>query len=155
MSDHKEPTMVGENEVRQIIDQFNASNLSKLDWQFGDGRLVLERQPVAPQVNATPVVAAAVETVAAVQPTESKMEATIDAPLVGVVYLTPEPGKPEFVQPGDQVKAGDVVCIIESMKMMNEIRSDVNGTVKAILTQNEELVEFGQALIEIEEDTHA
>ena len=148
---------VGEDEVLQIIDHFEASKLSKLDWTFGEGRLVLEREQPVQQVVATPVVPVSSP---ATSPAPTVEEAapsgtTIDAPLVGVVYLTPEPEKPQFVETGDQVHAGDVVCIIESMKMMNEIRSDVTGTVKAILIENESLVEFGQPLIEIEEGSNA
>ncbi len=70
---------------------------------------------------------------------------------MGVVYLKPNPDKPVFKQVGDQVKVGEVVCIIEAMKVMNEIVSDVNGEVKAIYVENEEVVEFGQPLIQIKE----
>lgn len=77
---------------------------------------------------------------------------TIDAPMVGSVYLQPEPSKPTFVKVGSAVKKGDVVCVIEAMKMMTEIKSDVTGIVKEVLVKNEELVEFGQPLFRIEEN---
>jgi acetyl-CoA carboxylase biotin carboxyl carrier protein len=76
----------------------------------------------------------------------------ISSPLVGVVYLKPSPDKAVFKQVGEQVKAGEILCIIEAMKVMNEIVSDVNGEITAILVENEEVVEFGQPLIQIKEN---
>ena len=76
----------------------------------------------------------------------------VKAPLVGIVYLAPKPGADPYFQVGDHVKKGDVVCIIESMKMMNEIKSTVSGTVKAVKVDNESLVEYDQPLLIVQED---
>ena len=76
----------------------------------------------------------------------------VKAPLVGIVYLAPKPGADPYFQVGDHAKKGDVVCIIESMKMMNEIKSTVSGTVKAVKVDNESLVEYDQPLLIVQED---
>ena len=70
----------------------------------------------------------------------------INSPIVGTFYEAPSPGAPPFVKPGDAVDAGQVLCIIEAMKLMNEIESDAAGTVKAVLVENGQPVEYGQPL---------
>lgn len=74
----------------------------------------------------------------------------VTSPIVGTFYASPSPDKPPFVKVGDNVNAGDVVCIIESMKLMNEINSDFTGRVAEIYAKNGEPVEFGQKLMRIE-----
>tara|TARA_Y100001960_G_C14404481_1_gene695093 strand:+ start:121 stop:642 length:522 start_codon:yes stop_codon:yes gene_type:complete len=74
------------------------------------------------------------------------------APLVGTVYLSPKPDEDNFVNEGDKIKKGQTICIIEAMKIFNEIEAEKNGTVKKICLQNEDPVEFGQPLIEIISD---
>lgn len=73
----------------------------------------------------------------------------IKSPIVGVVYTASEPGKPNFVSVGDNVAVGDTLCIIEAMKIMNDVVSDVSGVVTEVLVNNEEVVEFGQPLFKI------
>ncbi|MAX10094.1 MAG: hypothetical protein CMG13_04435 [Candidatus Marinimicrobia bacterium] len=75
---------------------------------------------------------------------------SVDAPLVGTVYLSAKPDEPQFVSEGDTIKKGQVICIIEAMKIFNEIESDKDGVIRKILVKNEDPIEFGQALIEIE-----
>lgn len=74
---------------------------------------------------------------------------TIKSPIVGVVYTASEPGKPNFVSVGDSVQVGDTLCIIEAMKIMNDVVSDVSGVVTEVFVTNEEVVEFGQPLFKI------
>ncbi len=74
----------------------------------------------------------------------------VTSPMVGTFYRSAQPGSPPFVEIGSQVKEGDTICIIEAMKLLNEIESDKTGTVKAILIENGQPVEFGQPLIIIE-----
>jgi len=78
-------------------------------------------------------------------------EHTVPAPMVGTYYSAPSPGAKTFVEIGDEVKVGQVLCIIEAMKMMNQIESEHAGRVKAILVKNGEPVEFGQPLFVIAE----
>ena len=75
---------------------------------------------------------------------------SIKSPIVGTFYCAPSPTKPPFVKVGDKVSEGDTVCIVESMKVMNEIQADISGTVKSIAVKDGEAVEFGQPLIIIE-----
>ena len=106
---------------------------------------------VQPAASATPVTAPATESTAAVsQPVPAAKEGTvITAPLVGTFYAGSSPDKPPFVNVGDKVSKGDVVCIVEAMKFMNEIKSDVTGTVAEILVADGDFVEYGQELIRI------
>ena len=76
---------------------------------------------------------------------------TIDSPLVGVVYLAKNPGQPAFKKVGDSVEAGETVCIVEAMKVMNEIPADISGTVVNVLVEDGQVVEFGQPLFEVSE----
>lgn len=87
-------------------------------------------------------------TPAAPSPVESDME-LVKSPMVGTFYAAPAPDQPAYVQNGQKVKAGDVLCIIEAMKLMNEIKSDINGAVVEILVQNGQPVEFDQPLFKI------
>lgn len=106
---------------------------------------------VQPAASVTPVTAPATESTAAVsQPVPAAKEGTvITAPLVGTFYAGSSPDKPPFVNVGDKVSKGDVVCIVEAMKFMNEIKSDVTGTVAEILVADGDFVEYGQELIRI------
>ena len=74
---------------------------------------------------------------------------SIDSPMVGIVYLTPKPSSPPFVKKGQKIKKGDTICLIEAMKTFNEIKSDRDCTIKAVIIKNGEAVEFGQPLFEI------
>ena len=97
--------------------------------------------PAGPQASATPVSAA--------EPEEDGYAVT--APMVGTFYSAPSPGSPPFVQVGDRVNEGDTLCIVEAMKMMNQIEAEVSGTVKSIRAQNGEPVEYGQILFVIDQ----
>ena len=85
-----------------------------------------------------------------VTPAPSNGTVRIEAPMVGTFYRAPQPGAPPFVQEGDAVAAGQTLCILEAMKLMNEIKAETEGVVRAIHVQNAEPVEFGQLLFELE-----
>ncbi|MBP0983547.1 MAG: acetyl-CoA carboxylase biotin carboxyl carrier protein [Oscillospiraceae bacterium] len=104
--------------------------------------------PVMPGIPAAP--AAAPAAAAAEKPAEQVSGNIITSPIVGTFYASPSPEKPPFVKVGDTVNTGDVVCIIESMKLMNEINSEFSGRVAEIYAKNGEPVEFGQKLMRIE-----
>ena len=74
---------------------------------------------------------------------------SIDSPMVGIVYLTPKPSSPAFAKKGQKIKKGDTICLIEAMKTFNEIKSDRDCTIKTVMVENGEAVEFGQPLFEI------
>ena len=90
-----------------------------------------------------------VKSAAAVGEGEANTE-MVKAPLVGIFYEAPAPGEEPFVKEGQKVKKGDVLCVIEAMKMMNELKADVDGTVKKVDVKNGDAVEFGQVLFEVE-----
>ncbi|MBL8914848.1 MAG: acetyl-CoA carboxylase biotin carboxyl carrier protein [Archangium sp.] len=164
--------------LRQIVEILEASEISRLDWQNGDERLTIRRGPPATQVvqhvgAAMPMAAAPAVTVmpapmaapaAAAErvtprpsaPTRAPVEAekkgghVITSPFVGTFYRSPAPDQPAFVEVGATVKKGQVLCIIEAMKLMNEIESEVAGKVAEVLAQNGQPVEFGQPLFRIE-----
>ena len=136
--------------------------LTKLDLTEGDNRLVLEAvsAPVAPAVvvpaavpvEAVPVAAAEAPAAPAapVAPEEDLYEQK--TPLVGTVYMAPQAGAAPYVAVGDHVAAGDTVCIVESMKMFNEIAAECSGTIEEICVNNGQIVEYGQVLFRIRED---
>ena len=111
-----------------------------------------------PMVSMTPAAAAPAPTpapAAASAPTASAAEAgldTIDSPMVGTYYSSPDPESPPFVKPGDRVTPDTVVCIIEAMKVFNEIKAEKSGTVVSVDVANASPVEFGQVLLKIRPD---
>ena len=80
---------------------------------------------------------------------QNSIPINIDSPMVGIVYLTPKPSSPPFAKKGQKIKKGDTICLIEAMKTFNEIKSDRDCTIKTVMVENGEAVEFGQPLFEI------
>ncbi|RXT58602.1 acetyl-CoA carboxylase biotin carboxyl carrier protein [Lacticaseibacillus chiayiensis] len=141
--------------IEVLIKQLEQSSLHELELTLGEDSLhLVKASPVAPAAPAASpantVPATPVNPAPAAKPEEPAGTA-IKAPLVGIVYLAPKPGADPYVKVGDHVKKGQVVCIIESMKMMNEIKSTVTGTLKAVEVDNESLVEYDQPLFTVEE----
>lgn len=131
--------------VQKLMEQFEDSTARELELTDGDFHLRLSKNRAA---KASPAPAAPTPTSAA--PQAAEVAQTIKAPLVGTVYLQPKPGAKPYLQVGQQVNAGDVVCVIEAMKMMTEVKSQVAGTVKAVLVEDEQLVEVDQPLFTVE-----
>lgn len=141
--------------IEVLIKQLEQSSLHELELTLGEDSLhLVKASPVVPAAPAAPdpntVPATPLNPALAPQP-EKPAGTAIKAPLVGIVYLAPKPGADPYVKVGDHVKKGEVVCIIESMKMMNEIKSTVSGTLKAVEVDNESLVEYDQPLFTVEE----
>lgn len=142
--------------IEVLIKQLEQSSLHELELTLGNDSLHLVKASAAPApiVNTQATVPSqpvTPETAVPAEP-EAPTGTAIKAPLVGIVYLSPKPDADPYFEVGAHVDKGDVVCIIESMKMMNEIKSTVSGTLKAINVDNESLVEYDQALVTIEED---
>jgi len=152
--------------LRQIVEMVEGSEISRLEWQKGDERLVIRRGAMA---HASPAALVQVAPAAAPvsvpssdsprpsmarpnppPPANEKKGHLITSPFVGTFYRTPAPEQPPFVEVGGQVKKGQVLCIVEAMKLMNEIESEVAGKIAEILVENAQPVEFGQALFRIE-----
>ncbi|MGI2902025.1 acetyl-CoA carboxylase biotin carboxyl carrier protein [Tolypothrix sp. VBCCA 56010] len=137
----------------------NVSNQEHLSGAAGSG---LTTTPAAPQVAFTPLPEIAVSRVtenagtavpsSAQNSTRDLRLVEVPSPMVGTFYRAPAPGESFFVEVGDRVKSGQTVCIIEAMKLMNEIETEISGQVMEILVQNGESVEYGQPLMRINPD---
>ena len=141
-SDGRLAELLGEL-LPRLLKVFDASTLSDLELSVGDLHVAFRRQAPA----AAPAAVAAAETPPGAPELEQPEGHTIIAQMVGTFYLTPAPGKPPLVQEGDIVEKGQVIGIIEAMKVMNEVEADVGGRVARILAQNQQPVEYGQPLM--------
>ena len=149
--------------LKTLIDLVSESGVAELEITEGDDRVKIVNRvgaaPVAaaaPAVIATPVVASAAPAAApavaaepAAAPVDAEDTRTINSPMVGTFYRAPSPGAKPFADVGQKVKAGDTVCIIEAMKLLNEIETEYDGVIKEILVENGQPVEFGQPLFVI------
>ncbi len=156
--------------IRKLLEIVQSHDISEIEIKEGDTniRITKNKEPVIMQAPAQQVVQAAPAPAAApAQPqtaapaAESSAPApaaaeesgfVVKSPMVGTFYAAPAPDADPFVQVGDHVNVGDTLCIIEAMKIMNPIEAEVSGTIKKILVQNAEPVEFGQPLFIIEQD---
>lgn len=144
--------------IKTLIELLEASDLAEIEITEGEGSLRISRAPsqaYAPAVSvaapvAAPVIPAAAPGVEPSTPPEPGPAGHwVKSPMVGTFYRSPSPTSPAFVEVGQQVKVGDVVCIVEAMKMMNQIEASKAGVVKAILLEDGEPVEFDQPLVTI------
>ena len=138
--------------VRRLGTLLTELGLTELEVTAGEVRVRLQRSVSVP---AAPVLAPAVVHVdrpaaAHAAEIESASGVTIEAPMVGTFYRAPQPGAPPFVEEGDAVGPGQTLCILEAMKLMNEVKADVEGVIRAIHVENAQAVEFGQLLFELE-----
>lgn len=148
--------------VKKLIELLEESGIAEIEISEGEESVRISRYPqggapapvvhyaappVAAPVAAAPAVAAAAPAAA---PAASKADHTVTAPMVGTFYSAASPGAKSFVDIGSEVNVGDTLCIIEAMKMMNQIESDKSGRVTAVLVKNGDPVEFGQPLFIIE-----
>jgi len=150
--------------IKTLIDLVQESGVAELEVKEGEESVRISRFPtggLAHQVMlppmhmptaAAPVAAAAPAASAPAAPAEPAKPSghVIKAPMVGTFYRSPSPGAKSFVEVGQTVKAGQVLCIIEAMKMLNQIECDKNGVVSAVLAENEKPVEFDQPLFQID-----
>lgn len=150
-------------EIKELLALFDQSSVREFNLQGESFQLYLNKNEVSQQ-SAAPVAAAPVGSAEAlvsarpepgsVAPVEAPTAPetrgkTVDSPIVGVAYLSSGPEEPAFKQVGDTVAIGETLCIVEAMKIMNEITSDVAGTINEILIENEQVVEYGQPLFRI------
>lgn len=151
--------------LKTLIDLVSESNVSELEITEADGKVRIVKSPpiaavAAPIVMAAPAVAAAMPApvaAAAAAPAAAPAPAAaaesghpVKSPMVGTFYRSASPGAKAFVEVGDTIQEGEPICIIEAMKIMNEIEADKSGTVAKILCENGQAVEFGQPLFVIE-----
>jgi len=131
--------------IKKLIEMLQESDLMEIEVKEGEESVRIARggQMIS---HSSQLSSPIIETVASPIATET-LGASITSPIVGTFYRKPAPDKPAFIEVGDHVNVGDVVCIIEAMKMMNEIKSEFSGTVTAIKVDDGEPVEFDQQLI--------
>lgn len=154
--------------VKKLIEMLEESEVSEIEIHEGEESVRISRVSSIPQTvpqviqvadNPGPVSAPApaaksevAETPVAEQPAEVEPEGYIvESPMVGIFYESPAPGKPAFVELGQSIKTGDVLCIIEAMKIMNQIEAETSGTVSKIMVENGDPVEYGQPLFVLRE----
>lgn len=146
--------------LKTLIDLVSESNVSELEITEAEGKVrIVKSQPVgvaapvtytmAPAVPVAPPAGAAVPTVDAVPVAVAPAEPSghvVKSPMVGTFYRSSSPGAKAFVEIGDTIKEGETICIVEAMKILNEIEADKSGTVTQILVENGQAVEYGQPL---------
>jgi acetyl-CoA carboxylase biotin carboxyl carrier protein len=150
------------DEIRELIQLAVEMEISELEVQRGENRVRIRRGPprgqqiVIPAVSSTPQAQQERAPVAAFKPPQEENEKPLDpnlvlvkSPIVGTFYESPSPDAPPFVRVGERVQYGKVLCIIESMKLMNEIEAEVAGIIESKLVQNGQPVEYGEALFAI------
>lgn len=170
-----EGTSLDVEALRAIVEILESSEVNELSWRSGQERLIIRRGPhpapaqyhsvsvphtvthappesrlVAASVTPTPLATPDGIATSVVGTKPSIAGTLVTSPFVGTFYRTPAPDQPSFVEPGSAVRKGQVICIIEAMKLMNEIESEVAGKVVDILAENGQPVEFGQPLFRIE-----
>jgi acetyl-CoA carboxylase biotin carboxyl carrier protein len=144
--------------VKKLIELLEESNINEIEIKEGEESVRISRgSSVVPQMMQMPTMAAPVPVAApaaapaAVEsPAEAKFNGhVVQSPMVGTFYRSPSPSSPSFIEVGKTVKAGDVICIIEAMKMMNQIEADKSGVIEAILVEDGQPVEYDQPLVTI------
>ncbi|NCF19854.1 MAG: acetyl-CoA carboxylase biotin carboxyl carrier protein [Haliea sp.] len=150
--------------VKKLIELLEESNIDEIEIKEGEESVRISRNAAqalvapapaayAPPPPAAPAPAPAAAPAAAPEPAPAAAPATsghvVKSPMVGTFYRAPSPTSPSFAEVGQTVKVGDVICIVEAMKMMNQIEADKAGTIEAILVENGEPVEFDQPLFSI------
>lgn len=141
--------------IRDLADLLNETDLTEIEVEDGERKIRLSRngtaiQYAAPAPVAAPAPAAAPEPAADTPADAENHPGTVFSPMVGTVYTSSDPTAEAFIKVGDTVTAGQTILIIEAMKVMNQIHAAKGGMVKAILVDNEQPVEYGEALVIIE-----
>jgi acetyl-CoA carboxylase biotin carboxyl carrier protein len=160
---------MNQKELKDLIDFLVEKDITEFELERGDVKVRVRRgaeplvipAPSVPAQPGAPVIASAAPTPSpstsapappatpAPEPTEEAGLHVVKSPIVGTYYEAPSPGSPPFIKVGDEVSAGQVLCIVEAMKLMNEIESDVAGEVVKILVTNNQPIEYGQSLFAI------
>lgn len=148
--------------IKQVVDLMKRSELSEFELEEEGFKLRLSRKSGETQIiQAAPIAAAAPAAAAALAaapapaaapaaaPVEEKGISVITSPMVGTFYTSSSPDSPAFAKVGDKISSDSIVCIIEAMKVMNEINAEISGTVTEVLVENGEAVEYGQPLFKV------
>jgi acetyl-CoA carboxylase biotin carboxyl carrier protein len=144
------------NQVRELLAILNQTDIEELSLKSSDFELTIRKgsSSVSVQPTAVPIapasLAVAVSTAAApAVPVVDKSWVEVTSPMVGTFYRSPAPDEPSFVDVGDIIRKGQTICIIEAMKLMNELEAEVSGEIMEILVENGKPIEFGQPLMRV------
>jgi acetyl-CoA carboxylase biotin carboxyl carrier protein len=158
MSDEKKNDL---KKVKELIDLMVEKDLVEVEIVDGDSKIHLKRPnasvqmaapaPMPMMMAAPAAAAAAAPATPAAQPADDKL-AGIKSPIIGTFYAAPSPDSPPYVKVGDHVTADTVVCIVEAMKVMNEIKAEMAGTIEKVMVANGQTVEYGQVLFKVKPD---
>ncbi len=137
-------------QIKKIINDMSESSLNSLNIEFPDGvKINITKDNKVVEKIVTTKTVEEKENKEVVKKVEDTSCNIVKSPMVGTCYLKPDPNSQEFVKLGDTVKKGQVLCIIEAMKLMNEIESEFDGTIVEICVKNEEMVDFSKPLFKI------
>ena len=138
-------------EIKEMIQLMNENGLSEFEMEKDGLKIRLRKGPGgAIETSVAPAAPQTAHSRSAPPAAPAAARNSIKSPMVGTFYAAPAPDAAPFIQPGSQVEIGQVICIIEAMKLMNEIKSEVRGKVKEVVVENGEPVEFGQTLFVVE-----
>jgi acetyl-CoA carboxylase biotin carboxyl carrier protein len=144
------------DQIKHLIDMLLESEITEIEIEEEGARIRVRKDPPAQQVvqvgaaPIAPIAPSASLPVAAESVPEVSPYSIVKSPMVGTFYRAPSPESANFVEVGDRVTPDTIICILEAMKIMNELKAGISGTVKAILAENGETIEFGQPLFEID-----
>jgi acetyl-CoA carboxylase biotin carboxyl carrier protein len=147
--------------VEQLIEALDNSTLDSIEIERGGSRVRLAKTPTVIAASSAPLAAAPAAAAPAIPQGEAVASASaatpgpsnlleVTSPMVGTFYLSPAPDAPSYVEVGGRVSPGDTLCIIEAMKLMNELECEISGTVTEICVENAQPVEFGQVLFRVD-----
>jgi acetyl-CoA carboxylase biotin carboxyl carrier protein len=144
------------NQVRELLAILNQTDIEELSLKSSDFELTIRKgsssilvQPSAPNLAPAAPITVASTPAASPAPAADKNWVEVTSPMVGTFYRSPAPDEPSFVDVGDTIRKGQTICIIEAMKLMNELEAEVNGEVMEILVENGKPIEFGQPLMRV------
>jgi len=159
---------MNQKELKELIEFLIEKDIAEFELERGDVKVRIKRgaeahapggdtrffavhsaPPVAPEAGVSPVAATAPPPAKAEKAQPEEQLHTVRSPIVGTFYESPSPGAPAFVKVGDQIESGQVLCIVEAMKLMNEIESDVSGEIVKKLVNNGQPIEYGQELFAV------
>jgi acetyl-CoA carboxylase biotin carboxyl carrier protein len=143
--------------IKKLIEMLQESDLNEIEVKEGEESVRINRKKEIVNNSAQFISQNKLDNLSKAQPLEEDNKGLVDlidvkSPMVGTFYRSPAPDKPPFVEIGQKIKVGDTLCIVEAMKMMNQVKSEFNGTIKDILVENAQPVEFDEVIITLEKD---
>ena len=143
--------------IKKLIEMLQESDLNEIEVKEGEESVRINRKKEIVNNSTQFISQNKLDNLSKAQPLEEDNKGLVDlidvkSPMVGTFYRSPAPDKPPFVEIGQKVKVGDTLCIVEAMKMMNQVKSEFNGTIKDILVENAQPVEFDEVIITLEKD---